>query len=276
MHRKLILSGRPFVVSATLVLAASVGTGDPPRADLAKIDRTIRKEPRYQDKPRYCLLVFGPEAKTRIWLVQDGDVLYVDRNGNGDLTEDGERVLKSEANGPSDFIAYESGDIRDGGLTHAKLVLTRWPLNEQIGSDPKEWARIKAANPTPCIWKVEVTAERAAKPGDGLPKSVRYIASGDGQGCLLFGADPKSAPIIHFNGPWTLGMQDINQQLVVGKPRQLQIGVGSQGIGPGTFSFVHYSGLIPDNVHPVADIAFPSKSPGGSPILSKVLLKGRC
>lgn len=59
-------------------------------ADLTKIDRTIAKEPAYKAKPKYCLLVFGPEAKTRIWLVVDGDVLYVDRNGNGDLTEKGE------------------------------------------------------------------------------------------------------------------------------------------------------------------------------------------
>ena len=59
--------------------------------DLIKIDRTIAKEPVYQSKPKYCLLVFGPEAKTRVWLVRDGDLLYVDRNGNGDLTEKGER-----------------------------------------------------------------------------------------------------------------------------------------------------------------------------------------
>ena len=28
--------------------------------DLTKIDRTIAKEPAYKNKPRYCLLVFGP------------------------------------------------------------------------------------------------------------------------------------------------------------------------------------------------------------------------
>jgi len=56
-------------------------------ADLTKIDRSIGKEPRYQTKaPKYCLLVFGPEAKYRVWLVLDGNTLYVDRNGKGDLT----------------------------------------------------------------------------------------------------------------------------------------------------------------------------------------------
>jgi hypothetical protein len=60
-------------------------------ADLAKIDRTIRKEPTYHSKPQYFLLTFGPEAKKRIWVVLDGDDCYVDRNSNGDLTEVGER-----------------------------------------------------------------------------------------------------------------------------------------------------------------------------------------
>src|SRR5438876_4940788 len=62
-------------------------------ADLDKIERRIAREPAYKTKPRYCLLVFGPQAKSRVWLVQDGDTLYVDRNGNGDLTEKGERFV---------------------------------------------------------------------------------------------------------------------------------------------------------------------------------------
>src|SRR5262245_47600041 len=63
-------------------------------ADLTKIDRTIAKEPAYEsESPSYGLLVFGPEAKSRAWLVLDGDILYVDRNCNGDLTEEGERLV---------------------------------------------------------------------------------------------------------------------------------------------------------------------------------------
>jgi hypothetical protein len=43
-------------------------------ADLTEIDRTIRKEPAYQSKsPKYCLLVFGHEAETRVWLALDLD-----------------------------------------------------------------------------------------------------------------------------------------------------------------------------------------------------------
>jgi hypothetical protein len=47
----------------------------------ADVDRSIGKEPKYDGKPRYALLLIGKEQK-RIWLVQDGDTLYADTNGD--------------------------------------------------------------------------------------------------------------------------------------------------------------------------------------------------
>jgi hypothetical protein len=82
--RKLSFICALFLANIAAVTAAA--------ADLIKIDRTIAREPVYQNKPKYCLLAFGPDARTRVWLVIDGDVLYVDRNGNGDLTEKGKRM----------------------------------------------------------------------------------------------------------------------------------------------------------------------------------------
>src|SRR5205823_2111017 len=62
-----------------LLWAASVGAAGP--VELSKIDRTIAKEPAYQSKaPKYCLVLFGLEGKTRVWFVHHGDTLYVDRN----------------------------------------------------------------------------------------------------------------------------------------------------------------------------------------------------
>ena len=52
--------------SLTLGLLAAVPAWAP-AADLTTIDRTIVKEPAYRSKAvKYCLLVFGPEAKTRV------------------------------------------------------------------------------------------------------------------------------------------------------------------------------------------------------------------
>src|SRR5713226_9808185 len=62
--------------------------------DLTKIERKILSEPEYvAKKQQYCLLVFGPEAKHRVWLVHDADILYVDRNGDGKLNQIGERLV---------------------------------------------------------------------------------------------------------------------------------------------------------------------------------------
>src|SRR5262249_16433726 len=62
-----------------------------PRAtatDLEKIDRSIGKEPAYESKPKYCLVIFGPEAKSRVWLVVDGHTLFTSGK-NGELTKHG-------------------------------------------------------------------------------------------------------------------------------------------------------------------------------------------
>jgi hypothetical protein len=67
----------------------------PAIVDLTKIDRKITKEPKYESKPYYALLAFGPAAEKRVWLILDGDVLYIDRNGNGNFTDDGARILSS-------------------------------------------------------------------------------------------------------------------------------------------------------------------------------------
>src|SRR2546426_8963290 len=109
----------------TVGLSLAGWTAPAQAADLEKTERAIRKEPVYQTKdPRYCLLVFGPEAKTRIWLVLDGDTLYVDRNGNGDLTEQGERVAaKDERRRSEGEFTFEVGDLRDGALLHKKVTV---------------------------------------------------------------------------------------------------------------------------------------------------------
>jgi hypothetical protein len=256
------------------LLAALLAPALAHAADLTRIDRTIRKEPAYKGKPRYCLLAFGPEAKTHVWLVQDGDVLYVDRNGNGDLTDAGERVALK--NSSKDFRSFEAGDVRDGALTHTGLVVTQMRATEDYAGNAKEYARIKGRGAEAWIWTVRVSAERPADDTRKLPKKISYVVNGDGLGFLVFAERPQDAPVIHFNGPWTLGLQDIKQRLVAGRKSMLQIGVGTQGVGPGTFSFVLYPDTIPATAYPVAEITFPAKSPDAKPITQRFTLTERC
>ena len=63
---------------------------------------------------------------------------------------------------------------------------------------------------------------------------------------------------------------------MAGAKTMLQIGVGPQGLGPGTFAFVLYPDTIPADAYPEAEIAFPAKGPGQDPIRRKYTLKERC
>ena len=260
-----------FSLAAALLFCAPLAQA----ADLLKVERKIAREPAYQSKaPKYCLLVFGPEAKTRVWLVQDGDVLYVDKNANGDLTDKGGRVALKQ-NGAS-FRSFDVGDIHDGPLTHTGLVVTQMLASAEMVGDAKEFERIKRHGPKPWVWTVRVAAERPADDKRPLPKRIGYVANGDGLGYLLFADRPADAPVIHFNGSWTLGLQDVKQALTAGQKSELQIGVGTQGVGPGTFSFVLYPNTIPADAYPVARITFPPKDASHKPIEARVTLKRRC
>src|SRR5262249_23578053 len=105
---------RPWLLTcaAALLLTAS-GTGAP-----LKVSRAIGKQPRYAGKPQYCLLVFGKEGKGRVWLVRDGNVLYVDKNGDGDLTGADEKI-SNEADG--DGTTFHAGTVRAAGREHRHL-----------------------------------------------------------------------------------------------------------------------------------------------------------
>jgi len=127
--------------------------------DLAKIDRTIAKEPDYHFAyQEYCLLVLNPDAKTRIWIIRDGEDLYVDLNGNGDLTEPAERIRGGYQAATSDQFRFNldvmpTNDV--GGTKYTRLnVLSysnfpegEWHLSAQV-SDNDFWqgaGRIKPA-----------------------------------------------------------------------------------------------------------------------------------
>jgi hypothetical protein len=263
-------------ISTLLAAAVLLSLAPSARATgLAKIERKIAREPAYQTKsPKYCLLVFGLDAKTRVWLVQDGDTLYVDRDANGDLTGNGKRVQVKQQT--ANYRVFDVGDLKVGGLTHTGLSVMQIKATPRSVFNDQEWERVRKSGPEPWIWTVGITAERAADDQRDLPRKIGYVANGDGAGMLLFADRPQDAPIIHFNGPFTLALQDRKQRFIPGEKAMLQIGVGPQGIGPGTFAFVLYPNTIPTEVYPEAAITFPAKRSGQEPSQRKYTLKERC
>jgi hypothetical protein len=213
-------------------------------ADLSKIERTIAKEPLYETKPRYCLLAFGPQAKSLVWLVLDGDVLYVDRNGNGDLTEKGE------------WIKERPGSHKTNGFRIDELSLPEdcFPLNSS---------------------GLEVS--RSTEPGAGAD-SMRFVITINQKTwlatCKAFADRPKDAPIIHFNfnGPLTFVCVD-PPTFTAGRTAKLVIHIGTPGFGEKTCVWrSHASSIVGLQVGLIADIEYPNKDPAGKPILARHIL----
>ena len=179
-------------------------------AEPPRIDRSIGKEPAYQTKqPRYALLAFGPEGKDRVWLAWDGDTLYCDRNGNGDLTDPGEKVAakKPKPGIPQEegSFDFEIGELTIGGRTHKGLGVSIGRLSYYQRSSIAKRPDVKAG-----------TREGPERPGSycrargGGPRPQgrwgRRTAIVFGrvlrpEWALQFAAKPADAPIIHFGGP---------------------------------------------------------------------------
>ena len=225
--------------------ALAVSTATLVAADSTKIDRRIAKEPAYQSRsPKYCLLVFGAEAKTRVWLVLDGDTLYVDRNANGDLTEANERIKR---NGKK----FEAGEIteRAGKAKYAHLRVLPLDLPE------------KEQEPL-CMVSLEVRG-----------KYRQY-------GCVSSADRPKDAPVLWFDGSLTMGFADPNRQALergdTGSQINAWIGTPSPAKQRLATVYLEHSQGVPTDIHPIASVAFPNRDPKGKPITITVMLNERC
>jgi hypothetical protein len=53
------------------------------------------------------------------------------------------------------------------------------------------------------------------------------------------------------------------------------VGVGTKGLGKGTFAHLVYN-VIPEDAHPKAVLEFPSPTPGGPPVRVEQVLGHRC
>jgi hypothetical protein len=247
--------------------------------DLTKVDRAIAKEPKYQSQaPKYCLLVLGPEAKTRIWLVQDGGTLYVDRNGNGDLTEAGEEVKATKGDGTdaeAGVYEFQAGEIREGRLVHRQLRVAVMDITPQAANYPLIKAYL-AKHPGSRGHFVGLEVEQPGRTGEGLGgRLVQYANILDLNGVLRFGDSPQDAPILHFRGHWQIGLSE-PQMLMAGRERDFTVTIGTPGLGAGSLVLTGYEKLIPEDAHPQLEIEFPPEKPGASPVREVYEIKERC
>jgi hypothetical protein len=263
-----------FAIAACLI-ACRAFAGPP------QIDCTIAKEPAYKTKaPQYGLITFGPDAKDRVWLVRDGDTLYVDRNGNGDLTEPGEKIVAAKTRNPEDEgLSFEVHDLTVGGRTHKALNVYFVPLKlyaEARGSR----ADVKAAlakDPKAMVVVLGIDADIPGLKGGGLGGRVAFSAGPvDLDGVFQFSERPGHAPVVRLGGPLQVTFYAERPALRVGRGTDLVLVVGSPGVGPGTFAMVAYEDTIPAEAKPTGSIELPAAKPGLPPLREKFEIKSRC
>lgn len=90
----------------------------------------LAHEPHYKSTPRYALLAFGAKGESKVWLVEDGQSLYLDRNQNADLTDDGPPLPGKVRDSGSVSYDLDAIALADGSR-HSKFQLSRWKAGEK-------------------------------------------------------------------------------------------------------------------------------------------------
>jgi hypothetical protein len=158
--------------------------------------------------------------------------------------------------------------VRGGGEGPQKRLTTRWDYKDFTitGRDGRTSYVIKKISP------------------DGERRIVSVDINGPleyQQYCdIALSEDPDKAPLAHFHGPLMVQSVQISWQLPPNlalrrgdKPTDLQAYVGTLDAVKGCWVVVQAADryrpgipLFPEGVHPVAEVEFPSQSPGAPPI----------
>ncbi len=219
---------------------------------LSRIERKILKEPEYSTKPKYCLLALRTDASVLVWIVEDGKRLFLDRNANGDLTDDGP--------------AIEPSEVRDLGKDPQGRE--RWDFNYQwpeiVSSDAARHKGFDMAR-----WNY----------GEGDQYNISLMVDGQipmyaGWFGTIWSDRPETAPIVHFGGPLT-PKKLRGQEFELGGPKnRLSIHFRKLGLGDGATSRLNYEAL-PLSVIPKVNIEWPVAE-GSAPLKTSHLLTERC
>jgi hypothetical protein len=230
----------------------------------------------YQSTPRYCLLVFGPEARTRVWLVQDGATLYVDRNGNGDLTEAGEKVAaKTNRHTEDGEYNFDAGEIVDGEFVHKALRCSIFKI-DYLADDDERVKALLANDPKARGFMVDCDIEVPGLKGAGIGGRVEQgTTARDLKGPLQFTDRPQDAPVIHFGGSLQISLLEL-PKLLIGRTKEVTVVVGTPGRGAGTTAVVSFDELIPKDAYPTVEVVFPPEREGSVPHRELYELKERC
>jgi hypothetical protein len=230
-----------LLFSITTTLCCALPFADQVRAStnvVSRFDRTIIKEPTYQSTPKYCLIALGNNSDVKVWMVEDGKRLFVDKNANGDLTDDGPPIEPSNARNLDanrwNFEYLLDAITPTNKSRSTSFVLRRWNYNDKEDSY-------------------------------GLSLSV------DGHRPMYAGwfgtfwsTNREKAPVIHFGGPFTPKLLR-RKEFTLGETQQrLSLCFINPGSGAGAESRLSIDALS-RLVVPTLNIEWPTAG-GGAPL----------
>lgn len=273
---------RSWLTVIVLVVSAVV-YGDEPAIDLTGIDRTIHKDPVYKSTPRYALLVFGRRAEHRSWFVVDGnEVAYIDRNGNGDLTDPNERIELDRA--ATDRIHLASTQsvkamhvFQIGNVAGSELNFRLWVRNPEY--NPTEDETLKD--------HPEIQAYQQDMRDRDWTNGSLYRVAPDGMQAqipLALTTNPDDAQVCHLLGPLTIDLKWGERQRLEPWPKKtvFDINIGSRNLPPRNWKHSGFdfapltTSEIPVDVHPVVTFEYPAAGPDGKSLYQTLLLDERC
>lgn len=246
--------------------------------DLASLDRKITKEPAYRHMPEYGLLVFGPQLEKKLWMVRDGDTLYIDRSGTGDLTVPDAKVTANlKASAPTEFeYLFEIGKLPGcpGEPSDVQLSTRRLSSLPELNEAMK---KIVSKNPDAVIYMLYMQTTHPAWKGNGISgRLVHMVGPIDHRGALAFGATAAEAPIIHIGGPLQIVPYGDLPRVRPGGTHEICTSLGTPGHGSGTTAFLGYEKTVPPEVKPSLAITWPQGEKQTTSLQAKYVLQERC
>jgi hypothetical protein len=216
--------------------------------DFSRVDRTIKSEPKYDNTPKYALLLLGSEGKVRLWMALDkvvgDDVVYIDRDGDGQLGEDGER-----------FVAAKD----EWNNVVARIGKIEFPAEKLTLED----VRVQTQSPHVARPSLDVSFRLNGKVSVYAGQSAEWAAA------------PEKAPILHADPFGLLSfLYTGEKEMALGEEGKVTLNVGTPGWGPSTFSVVDESFLDLEKDKLLATII--AKDANGKEVKERFRLKEHC
>jgi hypothetical protein len=209
--------------------------------------------------------VFGPEAKTRVWAIFDKsspdapfyDILYFDRNADGDLTSPEKRIVGKGAPGS---VTFDIGSFTDPltKQTHTEMSITRH------GSDDSHRAGRNEGIPSMVMLQMK-WCDKVLIRGGYAPDVGPYTQ---------FATTPAKAPVLWpgADGPFSFQFWQL-KPLPIGQSEDVRVFLGHQGHGRHSFCAVPDT-FLPKTVPVVATLLYTDRD--GKERRAQAELRERC